>query len=156
MSSFFVVGFMAVKGGSKRDVESKSQSGDSIRLQYVFYNVGIQCLHTRSPILGELRSYCYSPTEAVLKDNTVIFVVAKAHAPPNSVVLLECLYMAPIPGDPDEESYDDNIPDTQYPFIFCLGQVTRSTEPTATSTLKTFQMNVSEFVRGKKLTSVLQ
>jgi hypothetical protein len=156
MSSFFIIGFMAVKDGHLKEVDTSSNSGGTIRLHYVYYTVGLQCLHPQSNLLGELRSYCHSSTDPILPDNTVIFVVAKAHAPPNACVVMDSLYIAAIPGNPEDESYDDHVPDMCYPFVFCLGQVTRSLSATATSTLKTFQLNVSEYVRSKQNTSSLQ
>jgi len=112
----------------------------------VFYKVDIQGMNTQTPVLGELQFYCFSPTESVLKDDTVVYMVVKVYASPHSMVLLESLYLIPLPGNPNDNSYEDNLPDISHLFVFALGLITCTAESTASSTLKMFHMNVSDYI----------
>ncbi|OBZ78509.1 hypothetical protein A0H81_02121 [Grifola frondosa] len=104
---------------------------------------------------AELR--IYSPrNDTPLPDNTIAFVVAKAHAPANGTILLDALSIYPFPGDPNSDDYQDAIPDMPYPFAYGLGSIQAKHEVLADGVSKGFMVDLSEHVRDSPKPSSVQ
>jgi hypothetical protein len=102
------------------------------------YTTAIQCVEHDHSLPADVRIYSTS-TDPILENNTVAFVIAKVFAPIGSTILLDAFYLVPLPGD---RSYDDALPDIPISFVTTLGHVTRANDSSATSSLKTFVLDV--------------
>ncbi|KIJ57953.1 hypothetical protein HYDPIDRAFT_72782, partial [Hydnomerulius pinastri MD-312] len=140
-----VFGFFGVAAG--RRVTSQ-KPGASTKTYHCFYSTALHCTSGVS-FPAELR--VYSPfNDSVLPDNTVAFVIAKAHFPggiPKENVLLEASHVIPLPGDPSSDTYENSLPDSPYPFVAGLGSVPSRTETLADGVSKGFTVVSSDFVR---------
>ena len=86
------------------------------------------------------------------------FLVAKAYIPPGNIagnVLLEAVHVAPLPGDPSEDSYDDHLPDFAHPLVFGLGTVTAAVDNLPDGRIS-FPVSLSDYVRGTLKESTIQ
>jgi hypothetical protein len=156
MSSFIVVGFLGLTSGRRVRSDVTRPDGTPLVLWHVIYDTCLICSHPPS-LPAELRKY--SPTgDTVLPDDTIAFVVAKAYVPPvhvSKTVLLDVMFLIPIPGDPSSTDYDERAPDFYTPLIFGIGTVATAQEALP-NTPVFFPVTVSEFVRGSPKQSVLQ
>jgi hypothetical protein len=95
--------------------------GTTIRTWHAHYTTAIQCIN---PPYLPADLHTYSPINDVLHaDNTIVFVVAQVHVPHTGNVLLDVLHIVPHPGDPSQDSYDDTVPNFQFPMVYGLGIV---------------------------------
>jgi hypothetical protein len=141
MSTFTVVGFLALAQG--RRVMS-TRPGGTTRTWHAFYVTSVQCADS-SALPGELR--IYSPMNDVLHpDHTIAFVHARAHITANGHVQLDASHLIRFPGDPEDESYENSIPDFPYPLIIALGNVSSRHSHTPNGS-RVFPMSVSDYVR---------
>jgi hypothetical protein len=152
MSCFLVQGL----SGSQVCTAITKADGMSTGIWHVHYDTALTCQDP--PLLpAELRNY--SPiNDTVFQDDTVAFVMAKAYVPPGNVVgniLLEAIHIAPLLGDPSDDSYDEHMPDFPYPIVFGLGTVTSSVETFSGSRIS-FPVSLSNYVRGNLKQSILQ
>jgi hypothetical protein len=53
----------------------------------------------------------------------VSFVNAQAHIPPNLIVIMDASHVISFPGNPQNDSYEDLVPNLLNPFIIALGHV---------------------------------
>ncbi|KAL0952712.1 hypothetical protein HGRIS_006948 [Hohenbuehelia grisea] len=84
------------------------------------------------------------------------FVVAKAPLPPSfTTIVLDALHIYPIPGNPNDDAYDDHLPDAQFPFVLGLGHVTSKADALDDGS-KVFNVTSNEFVRGGARSSTVQ
>ena len=57
-------------------------------------------------------------------DNTITFNVTQVHVPRTGNDLLDVLHIiVPCPGDPSQDSYNDTVPNFQFPMVYGLGIV---------------------------------
>jgi hypothetical protein len=85
-----------------------------------------------------------------LPEKSVAFVVAKVNAPSGSSlgdILLEAWHIAPVPGNPASDGYDECPPDFCRPLVFALGTVAAGHDGPAGGAV-TFPVTVSDYVRG--------
>ncbi|KAL7284959.1 hypothetical protein ACG7TL_000048 [Trametes sanguinea] len=74
-------------------------------------------------------------------------------APKSNTVLMDAISIAALPGDPNDDSYQDAAPDSPYPFISLVGGVSSSTDsPTGP---RSFILRVCERVRDEQKESHL-
>ncbi|KAJ7907696.1 hypothetical protein B0H13DRAFT_1879318 [Mycena leptocephala] len=66
--------------------------------------------------------------DAPLPDNTIAFVIAKACAPTGKPIELDALYLSAFPGDPNDDQYDEHIPECPA-FIHGVGHVPANHTP---------------------------
>jgi hypothetical protein len=126
MSSISCLGFFALARGARSSVIKRATNKPTT---YAFYDTTIQCT-SGDPIPAQIR--IYSPNgDVVHPDSTVVFLFAKVFAPPQGPILLEAKWAHPFPSNPNDDGYDDAIPDALYPTFFCLVTVpeTYSTYP---------------------------
>jgi hypothetical protein len=80
-------------------------------------------------------------------DDTIVFVIAKLFTPTNNMFLLECIYIGNFPGDPNDSSYSDIVPEVDVgPFIVAVGQVIRPPNSSRSGGLKMFTVAASDDV----------
>ena len=141
MSSFTIIGFFALASGRRLQTV---KPGTAIRTWHAHYTTTIQCINP--PYLpADLR--IYSPINDVLHpDNTIAFVVARVHVPQTGNVLLDALRIVPCPGDPSQDSYDDTVPNFQFPMVYGLGIVSTPHE-TLPNGSTAFSVALTEYVR---------
>ena len=154
-----VYGFFALASGRRVAVSrlnSSNPQADSSKSPsrwFCFYTTSLQCAN-HDAIDAQLR--VYSPRDDIpLQDNTIAFVLAKLHVPSNGTALLDALTVHPVPGDPQDEAYEGNVPDMPYPFVFGLGTTQGAHQTLADSASRGFLVRTSERVRDEQMASEL-
>ncbi|KAF8467063.1 hypothetical protein DFH94DRAFT_686031 [Russula ochroleuca] len=109
-------------------------SGDKAFLSHNHYSTAVIC---RPPpyLPAELRHYT---------------IIAKGYIPAGDVpgdVLLDAVRLAPFPGDPSLDDYDDYLPEFFLPLIFGVGSVSGSHTDLLNGQV-CFPVLVAEYVRG--------
>jgi hypothetical protein len=98
----------------------------------------------------------YSPVNDILHpDNTIAFVIARVHTPHNGDILLDALHIVPCPGDPSQNSYNETVPNFQFPMVYGLGIVSTSHE-TLPNGSTGFCVALTEYVRDVSQQSTVQ
>ena len=151
MSTFFIVGFLAVKSG-RRVILQRVINETTVKSNYIHYKTALQCTSGTS-YAAELRVFATTQS-TILPDNSVVHVVAKAEINPGSDAFLEANSLTVIPGDPSSDDYEDHVPDEPYPHFFVLGQVMKETPLDMKSSAYTIM--VSEYVRDGPSQSLIQ
>ncbi|KAI6124542.1 hypothetical protein EDD16DRAFT_1475158 [Pisolithus croceorrhizus] len=153
MSATIIIGFFALAGGKRiKTVEA----GSPTVTYHCVYETTIQC--TSGAIFPASLRVCSPFNDVALPDNTVAFVSAKASVPasvPQEPVLLEAFHLAPVPGDPSTDSYEQTVPDFPYPTVIGLGTVSSQPRVLADGTSKVFAALSSDYVRDARLNSVV-
>ena len=156
MTTFIISGFFALSSGRRVRTEVPRSNGTSQGVYYVHYDTTVQCSQS-GPISAEIRKYS-PPGECVIPDDTIAYVVAKAYVPASTqsgLVLLEAIHIAPEPGNPNSEMYQDSVPDFPFPIVFAEGTVCE--EPnTEGGSVVLFALAVSDYIRGGNKKSTLQ
>ena len=156
MSSFIVVGYFGLSSRRRLRSDVTRADGSTAAIWHVYYDTCLMC--SGSPTLpAELRKYS-TVNDAILVDDTVAFVVAKAFIPPGNLpgnVLLDAFHVVPMSGDPSSEDYEAHLPDFPLHLVFALGTVTAPHE-TLPGGMVTFPLLLSEYVRGSMRESILQ
>ena len=156
MSTFTTAGFFGLTSGCHICTEVAKTNGSTQGVYYIHYITSVNC-SVSGPISAELRKYS-PPNDTVLADNTIAFVIAKVYVPPANVpgnILLEAIHIAPVPGDPTSEAYEDSVPDFRFPAIFAHGCVINEHQEEKLGVV-TFPMVVSDYIRGGTKQSTLQ
>ena len=152
ISSSVVVGFFCLTNG-RRLTREHPEKKETVNSYYTSYSSSISCVNADDAFMAEIRIYS-PPRDPLLPEYTVAYVMAKMHAPSNSVVLLDALQCFPFPGDPSDDGYDSIFPSNIPTFVFVLGNV-----PTAHTTdaigSRLFNMNITEYVRDAPRSYVL-
>ena len=118
MSSFTIVGFFALTSGCCLQT---IRPGTTTWIWHVHYTTTIQCV---SPPYVPADLCIYSPMNDILHPgNTIAFVVTWVHVPQSGEILLDAIHIVPCLGDPSLDSYDDTVPDFQFPMVYGLGIV---------------------------------
>ncbi|EIW74133.1 hypothetical protein CONPUDRAFT_170312 [Coniophora puteana RWD-64-598 SS2] len=90
----------------------------------------------------------------------MVFLIAKAHFAQSPDILLNAICLYPFMGDPSGDSYLAFMPEAyKCPFFFGDGRVSTSSLndlPDPTSTLRVFDVCVTEFVRHAPVSSTVQ
>ena len=117
---------------------------NNTRTWHAHYVTSIQCPNSAG-LPADLR--IYSPMNDILHvDNTVAFVHARAQITQNGTVLLDASHLVSCAGNPDDDDYENMIPDFPYPFVIALGNVSGRHSHMANGS-RIFPMAVSEYVR---------
>jgi hypothetical protein len=150
MSALLLFGFLGVRDGRRKATAKKNRDGRDIQSFHTVYTTAIHGRYGDTAVPAELRVWTTS-SEVFYPDDTVVFVIAKLFAPANDTFLLECLYMGNFPGDPNDPSYTDVIPEVDAgPFIVAVGQVLKLPDSSRTGGLKTFVVVASDYVRDEQ------
>src|SRR5262245_44954559 len=137
MSALLLFGFLGVRDGRHTSITKKNRDGKDVQSFYTVYSTCVQCQHNEAGAPAELRLWS-SSSAVILPDDTIVFVIAKLFAPTNGPFLLECIYVGNFPGDPDDSSYADVVPEVDAgPFVVVVGQVIKVPD-IRSSPLKTF------------------
>lgn len=141
MSSFTVSGFFGLASGRHEALTSSANKTTN----YISYDSSFTCSNgTSSPIL--IRHF--SPQHAVLPDNTIIYLIAKAGFPSvaSDPIVFHALYFYPIPGDASSEEYENTVPDMLHPVAHVIGHVTAPLSSSADSMPRSFAIHTSSYV----------
>ena len=150
MSSFTIFGFFALGNGRRLQT---TKHGTQTCTWHAHYTTTIQCV-TPPYVPADLR--IYSPINDILHpDNTIAFTIARVHIPRTGDVLLDALYIVPCPGNPSEDSYDDTVPDFQFPMVYGLGVVS-SVHENLPDGSTAFSVTLTEYVRNTNQQSTVQ
>jgi hypothetical protein len=79
----------------------------------------------------------------------------RIHVPHSGDVLLDAIHIVPCPGDPSHESYDDTVPNFQFPMVYGLGIVSTPHE-TLPNGSTAFSVALTEYVRDTNQQSNIQ
>jgi hypothetical protein len=127
MSMFMIFGFFALTNGRRISKLRTTAENPSQKTTYILYDTVIQC-QTGKEIAGEIRVFAPSHV-AILKDETVAYIVARTTIQPEdgAKAYLDIYTIAEVPGDPSKDTYQDVIPNVNYPHVFAIGQVVDET-----------------------------
>ena len=140
MSLFTIVGFFALTSG--RCLQT-IRPGTTTQTWHAHYTTTVQCV---SPPYVPADLHIYSPMNDILHaDNTIAFVVVRVHVPHSGDILLDAIHIVPCPGDPSLDSYDDTVPDFQFPIVYGLGIVS-SPHETLPNRSTGFSIALTEYV----------
>ncbi|KAJ7848796.1 hypothetical protein B0H13DRAFT_1571758, partial [Mycena leptocephala] len=118
-------GFFQLKGGRRVSIQKPNTS---YLTYYAHYNTNIWCTNNTA-IPADLRLYTTSTTP-ILDDCTVAFSVCTAQStattPGTNAVTLEALAFVVLPGNPNTDVYNDQLPDDRHSMVFGVGRVTGS------------------------------
>jgi hypothetical protein len=117
---------------------------NNTRIWHAHYTTSVQCADGTS-LPANIR--IYSPMNDILHaENTIALVYARAHITNDSTVLMDASHIIPCPGNPDDDSYQDSVPDLPNPFVIALGHVSGRASHLPDGS-RTFPLAVSEYVR---------
>ncbi|KAH9984944.1 hypothetical protein BJV77DRAFT_1034934 [Russula vinacea] len=135
MPLFVLVGLFFLQSGRR------SHDG-----HHVHYDTTVACLEGL-PIPADVIVEC-SPSQPLLRDNTAAFVIGRTFVPSRGErgpILLDTLQVSPIPGDPDDASYDTHVPSFSIPVVIAQGSVASASSTDSCATLS-FPLAVSDYV----------
>ena len=154
MSSFYLFGNFAVAGMSC--VSTVKKIGDyPVTTFYYLYDTTIT-LHNGPSIQVNLRIY------SLLHNNpfppqSIVHVYAKAYTPINNVIQLDALSLYLYPGNSNDNSYEEGVPEFPATFVSLNGFVHLQLETVPNDPhAKGFVLDVVEYVRDKACVSQLQ
>ncbi|KAF7371752.1 hypothetical protein MVEN_00031700 [Mycena venus] len=152
MTVLNILGFFQLKN-ARRIPTTKSNS--SYTTWHIHYATNVWCTN-KTRIAAEIRPYASNDTPS-LPDGSVVFVLCKAHAAPNSVIFLDAVTFIPIPGDPNSQMYEDQLPDERTSFVFAVGHVIAHPETLDDGfSSRAFSLSVSDYVRNATQASTIQ
>jgi hypothetical protein len=150
MSALILFGFLGVRDGHRKSTAKKNHDGRDIQSFHTVYTTAIHGRLGDTAVPAELRVWTMA-SDVFYPDDTIVFVIAKLFAPANDTFLLECIYIGNFPGDPNDSSYSDMVPEVDAgPFIVAVGQVIRPADSSRSSGLKTFTVAASDYVRDEQ------
>jgi hypothetical protein len=126
-------------------LQSGRRSHDGL---HVHYDTTVACLEGL-PIPADVVVEC-SPSQPLLRDNTAAFVIGRTFVPSCSEhgpILRDALQVSPIPGNPDDASYDTHVPSFPIPVVIAQGSVASASSTDSCATLS-FPLAVSDYVRS--------
>ncbi|KAJ7615738.1 hypothetical protein DFH06DRAFT_1343509 [Mycena polygramma] len=160
MSSFSILGFFKLKGGHRVSVQKPNSTYPTY---YAQYSTNVWTLNNTA-IAADLRVFIVS-SASPLPDNTVVFAVctaqsipapATAQSVPRNSLSLEALTFIVLPGDPNSEIYDEQLPNERTAMAFGVGRVTRSPQTLDDGhQSRVVTVNVSDYVRGETKASTI-
>ena len=155
MSMFTISGFFALASGCQVCSEVPRSKGTTQAVYYITYAMSLDCSNS-DPVSMELRKY--SPLgDTIFQDDTITYVVTKGFVPPGHIaanILLNAIHIAPIPGDPSLNKYENSVPEFLHPAIFTHGTVLGDRTGNASSVI-TFSINISDYVHRSKMPTTL-
>jgi hypothetical protein len=117
---------------------------NNTHIWHAHYTTSVQCADgTSLPA-----NICiYSPmNDIVHTENMITFIYAQAYITNDSTVLMDASHIIPCPGNPDEDCYQDSVPNLPNPFVIALGHVSGRAGHLPDGSC-TFPVAVSKYVR---------
>jgi hypothetical protein len=145
MSTLLISGFFGLTNGRRETINKPGSMGNTIRLNFICYDASVLCT-SGSAAPASICVYSGS-AEVPLRENTVAYIISKAFISQDGTIFMEAICLTPFPGDPDAEGYDETIPDAPIPYVFGVGQVTKSIPSSVQGSSKCFEVALSEYVR---------
>ena len=78
-------------------------------------------------------------------NNTIAFIVAWVCVPHSGDILLDVIHIVPCPSDPLLDSYDDAVPNFQFPMVYGLG-IVLTPHKTLPNGFIAFSVTLTEYV----------
>lgn len=147
MTSFLLAGYLAVSGGRRLSSENPTTHKTT---HHVYYDTVIQTAGT--DVHAEIRTWAPN-NEPVLADGTIVDIVAKVSAPSNGKVLLDSTQFWPFPGDPNDATYEDHVPERPFPTLFVLGHTVGSPDTMDDGISIGYPVQTAEYVRDQSRVS---
>jgi hypothetical protein len=98
----------------------------------------------------------YSPMNDVPhSDNTIAFIYACTHVTNTHSVLIDASEIIPCPGDPDDDLYQDSVPDMPNPVLIALGHVSGKPNHLPDGS-RSFSLTITEYVRDNTQLSMIR
>ncbi|KAK7027610.1 hypothetical protein R3P38DRAFT_2938741 [Favolaschia claudopus] len=146
MSTFLLLGFMALAGGKRVAAQIP---GATYPRHYNHYVTSLKTLSDDETTFPAATLRVYSAAgDAPLPDNTLAYVIAKASAPVGQPVELDAFQLSVVPGNPNDENYDAQVPDCPT-FAYGLGHLPAHHTPHVhDDNTKTFVLSMAEYVNG--------
>jgi hypothetical protein len=154
MSTFLLFGFFSLLEGRNETIRSTGITGKSYISRYILYDTVVDCTHGPA-IASTLRVHCKRGEEP-MKNGSVACAVAAAYITPEGHIAMDAIKLSAIQNFSDERVNRWMVPISQFPFVFGLGRVNRSGNSETRSAYKTFDVTLSEFVRGDENCSSVQ
>ena len=149
MSSLAFMGFFCLADG-KRVMTTRA---NNTRIWHAHYTSTVQCADSTT-LPANIR--IYSPINDIPHaDNTIAFVYARAHITNDLTVLMDASEIIACPGDPNDDSYQDSVPDMPNPILIALGQVSGKASHLPDAS-RCFPLAVSEYVRDNTHLSTIR
>jgi hypothetical protein len=146
MSALLLFGFLGIRDGHCKATAKKNCDGREVQSFHTIYTTAIHGRYGDTAVPAELCVWTMS-SDFFYPDDTVVFIIAKLFAPANDTFLLESLYIGNFPGDPNDSSYIDIVPEVDVgPFIVAVGQVIKAPDVSWSGGLKTFTIVTSDYV----------
>ncbi|KAI6032476.1 hypothetical protein EDC04DRAFT_3115169 [Pisolithus marmoratus] len=153
MSATLIFGFFGLANGEH---VKTLKTGSLTTTYHCLYETTIQCT---SGVIFPAMLCVYSPfNDVALPDNTIAFISTKACIPssvPDEPVLLEGMYVIPIPGDPTLDDYEHAVPNFPYPMVVGLGMVSTPPQMLSDGTSKAFTIVSTDYVHDTRMTSTV-
>ncbi|KAI6022836.1 hypothetical protein PISMIDRAFT_101100 [Pisolithus microcarpus 441] len=153
MSSTAVFGFFVLAGGHH---VKTVKAGLTVIMYHCVYKTTVQC---SSSVIFPASLHVHSPfKDAMLPDNTVVFISAKVSVPLcvlNKPILLEAFHLVVVPGNPSAKDYEQSVPDFPYPVVVGLGTVTSQAQILADGMSWAFSVLSTDYVCDAKLESTV-
>jgi hypothetical protein len=154
MSSFLMFSFFALTAGHRETTEKLGRDDKVIKVTHVHYKTTIQCVSgTDAP--ADLAVFA-SAKDPIANDDTIAFVIARAYLPANAEAQLDAYHLAVVPGDVNDERYEDNIPNMPYPFVTGVGEVISRDKVLEDGNTHAFDVDVCEYVTDGIVHSTVQ
>jgi hypothetical protein len=88
-------------------------------------------------------------------DNMIAFVHARAHISNDFTVVMDASEIVACPGNPEDDAYQDTVPDMPNPFVLALGHVSGKASHLPDGS-RSFPISVSEYVRDNMHLSTIR
>ncbi|KAJ7933345.1 hypothetical protein B0H13DRAFT_1700890, partial [Mycena leptocephala] len=157
MSSFNILGFFQLKAG-RRVIVNKPNS--IYATHYAHYNTHVWCTKGtgNTTIPADLRVY--------ITNGMVAFAVCSAQSSafppatnslPTNTLTLDAMTFFVLPGSPDSDTYNNQLPDERTSMVYGVGRVTGSPQTLDDGHgSRAVTVTVSDFIRGETKASTVQ
>lgn len=129
MVQFVALGYFPLGNGFRQSTTTTTPSGNKVRW-HNHYKTAFRCANGTT-LPAALHVYAPAAANQPYPHGTVALVLAKVHTPlpaaqtdaGNVTVMMEAVTVAPCPGDPNSDEYDDSLPTLPAVYAFCTGTV---------------------------------
>jgi hypothetical protein len=143
------MGFFCLAEG-KRVMTTRA---NNTRIWHAHYTSSVQCADGSS-LPANIR--IYSPMNDIPHaDNMIAFVHARAHISNDFTVVMDASEIVACPGNPEDDAYQDTVPDMPNPFVLALGHVSGKASHLPDGS-RSFPISVSEYVRDNMHLSTIR
>jgi hypothetical protein len=98
-----------------------TQLNTNICTWHAHYVTSIQCANGDA-FHAKLHIYSLI-NDVVHSENTVAFIYVRTHVDDNCTVFLNTSHVMPCLGDPDDDTYENHIPNFPHPFVVARGHI---------------------------------